>query len=121
MENTNWDWDSIRSGSYAAGRPPEWPVNVRAMSSKGRLLLGVDPATGKLYWDGKEVPPRFHLGSRAAFFLMLNAVSTFGIFIIFCSTASSDFLTCFLFNHLIPNIWQSPVIIEVEQNVDRGA
>jgi hypothetical protein len=82
MVDTNWDWDSIRSDKFATGRPPEWPANVRAMSIRGRLLLGVDPVTNKLYWDGKEIPPRFHLGSRAAFFVALNAVSTFGIFII---------------------------------------
>jgi hypothetical protein len=49
-------WDEIRAVRYSPlTPPPEWPSNVRPISIEGVSLLGIDPATNHLYWDGKEV------------------------------------------------------------------
>lgn len=50
------DWALIRR--LAAGRydaPPEWPQNVRPVSLEGITLLGIDPKTNDLYWDGQKL------------------------------------------------------------------
>ncbi|MCF6103853.1 hypothetical protein [Mesorhizobium muleiense] len=50
------DWDEIRKYRYTKGAPPpEWPEGVRAISLEGVTLLGVNPKTNKLYWDGQEL------------------------------------------------------------------
>jgi hypothetical protein len=47
-------------------------------------LIGIDPATNKLYWDGKEVMvrDRLRLGRWANFLAILVATGTFGTFIV---------------------------------------
>jgi hypothetical protein len=35
--------------------PAEWPDSVRPISIEGVSLLGIDPATNQLYWDGEQV------------------------------------------------------------------
>jgi hypothetical protein len=64
--------------------PPEWPSNVRPISMEGVSLLGIDPATNKLYWDGKEVVvrDRLRLGGWANFLAILVAIGAFGSFIV---------------------------------------
>jgi hypothetical protein len=50
------DWNDIRAVRYSPMTPPpEWPPNVRPISTEGVSLLGIDPATNQLYWDGKQV------------------------------------------------------------------
>jgi hypothetical protein len=48
-------------------------------------LLGIDPATNQLYWDGKQVVLRDRvvtLGGFERFLVALAAVGTFGMFIV---------------------------------------
>ncbi|MET3579982.1 hypothetical protein ABID19_003013 [Mesorhizobium robiniae] len=53
------DWDHIRKFRYTKDAPPqEWPEGVRAISLEGITLLGVNPRTNKLYWDGQELATR---------------------------------------------------------------
>ena len=78
-------WDEIRAVRYSPlTPPPEWPSNVRPISMEGVSLLGIDPATNKLYWDGKEivVRDRLRLGGWANFLAILVAIGAFGSFIV---------------------------------------
>jgi hypothetical protein len=52
-------WDEIRAVRYSTmAPPPEWPSSVRPISINGVSLFGIDPATNKVYWDGKEIVVR---------------------------------------------------------------
>jgi hypothetical protein len=78
-------WDEIRAVRYSTmASPPEWPPGVRPISVDGVSLIGLDPATNKLYWDGKEVMvrDRLRLGGWANFLAILVAIGTFGTFIV---------------------------------------
>ena len=78
-------WDEIRAVRYSPLTPPsEWPSNVRPISMEGVSLLGIDPATNKLYWDGKEVVvrDRLRLGGWANFLAILVAIGTFGTLVV---------------------------------------
>ena len=63
------DWDRIRKNFVAqVPPPPGWPKSVRPISTEGVSLHGIDPATNKLYWDGKEIvfgTPSVSLGLSA--------------------------------------------------------
>jgi hypothetical protein len=79
------NWNDIRAVRYSPlTPPPEWPSNVRPISIEGVSLLGIDPATNKLYWDGKEVVvrDRLRLGGWASFLAILVAIGAFGSFIV---------------------------------------
>jgi hypothetical protein len=79
------NWNDIRAVRYSPlTPPPEWPSNVRPISIEGVSLLGIDPATNKLYWDGKEivVRDRLRLGGWANFLAILVAIGAFGSFIV---------------------------------------
>jgi hypothetical protein len=79
------NWNDIRAVRYSPlTPPPEWPSNVRPISMEGVSLLGIDPATNKLYWDGKEVVvrDRLRLGGWANFLAILVAIGAFGSFIV---------------------------------------
>jgi hypothetical protein len=78
------DWDVIRQHKYSPDRPPEWPPGVHGISIKGVGLLGVDPATNKLYSDGKEIllRDRVRLGSLERILAVFVAIGTFGTFIV---------------------------------------
>jgi ABC transporter substrate binding protein len=55
-------WDEIRAFRYSTvAPPPGWPDNVRPISIDGVTLFGIDPATNKLYWDGREIVVRDRL------------------------------------------------------------
>jgi hypothetical protein len=79
------DWNDIRALRYSPMTPPaEWPPNVRPISTEGVSLLGIDPATNQLYWDGKQVVLRDRvvtLGGFERFFVALTAIGICGIFI----------------------------------------
>jgi hypothetical protein len=79
-------WDEIRAVRYSPlTPPPEWPSNVRPISIEGVSLLGIDPATNHLYWDGKQVVLRDRvvtLGGFERFLVALAAVGTVGMFIV---------------------------------------
>src|SRR5215831_18995616 len=50
------DWNDIRAVRYSPMTPPpEWPPNVRPISTEGVSLLGIDPATNQLYLDGNVI------------------------------------------------------------------
>ena len=50
------DWEQIRNTRYSEkSAPKEWSKNVRPISMEGLVLLGIDPTSNKLYWDGKEL------------------------------------------------------------------
>jgi hypothetical protein len=75
------EWDDIRTHRYSTmAPPPEWPAGVRPISIEGVTLIGIDPATNKLFWDGKEVVvrDRVRLGGWTNFLAILVAVGTFG-------------------------------------------
>jgi hypothetical protein len=79
-------WQEIRAVRYSTvSPPPEWPVGVRPISIEGLSLLGIDPATNQLYWDGKQVALRDHvvtLGGFERVLVALAAIGTFGAFIV---------------------------------------
>jgi hypothetical protein len=78
-------WDEIRAVRYSTmAPPPEWPSSVRPISINGVSLFGIDPATNKVYWDGKEivVRDRVRLGGWANFLAILVAIGTCGTFIV---------------------------------------
>jgi hypothetical protein len=75
-------WDEIRAFRYSTvAPPPGWPDNVRPISIDGVTLFGIDPATNKLYWDGREivVRDRLRLGGWANFLAILVAIGTFRV------------------------------------------
>ena len=77
------DWNAVRALRYAPDRPPaDWPENVRPISDRGLGLLGIEPATNKLYWNGKEVVlrDRIRFDWPERLFGFLVAVGTFGYF-----------------------------------------
>jgi hypothetical protein len=79
------NWNDIRAVRYSPlAPPPEWPSDVRPISMEGISLLGIDPATNKLYWDGREivVRDRLRLGGWANFLAILVAIGAFGSFIV---------------------------------------
>ena len=41
--------------------PSHWPENVRPITLGAMGMMGVDPATKRLYWDGKEIVVRERL------------------------------------------------------------
>jgi hypothetical protein len=57
---------------------------------EGVSLLGIDPATNQLYWDGKQVVLRDRvvtLGGFERFLVALTAVGTVGMFIVLLGNA----------------------------------
>ena len=79
------EWDDIRTHRYSTmAPPPEWPAGVRPISIEGVTLIGIDPATNKLFWDGKEVVvrDRVRLGSLERILAVFVALGTFGAFIV---------------------------------------
>ena len=79
------DWHHIRTHRYSPMTPPpDWPSAVRPLSIEGVSLLGIDPATNKLYWDGKQIAvrDRVRLGLWELILVILIAVGTFGSFIV---------------------------------------
>jgi len=79
-------WHEIRTVRYSPMTPPaEWPDGVRPISIEGVSLLGIDPATNQLYWDGKQVVLRDRvvtLGGFERVLVALAAIGTFGAFIV---------------------------------------
>ena len=83
-------WDDIRAFRYSTmDPPPTWPSDVRPISQEGLALLGIDPATNKLFWDGKEVVvrSRVRLSRWQGFLVTLVACGTFGTFLVEASQA----------------------------------
>lgn len=50
------DWEANRK-VWAANvqPPPHWPNGVKPISMEGSSFIGVEPNTGRLYWDGRPV------------------------------------------------------------------
>jgi hypothetical protein len=44
--------------------PPNWPSGVRPISQEGMALIGIDPTTNKLFWDGKEIVLQWSIRSE---------------------------------------------------------
>lgn len=50
------DWYRLRAARYSKVSPPiGWPVGVKPISQEGLALLGVDPSTNEIYWDGQKL------------------------------------------------------------------
>ncbi|CAH2401340.1 hypothetical protein [Mesorhizobium ventifaucium] len=50
------DWDHNRKFRYTKDAPPaEWPDRIRGISQEGLALLGINPKTNTLHWDGQEL------------------------------------------------------------------
>jgi hypothetical protein len=64
--------------------PPTWPSGVRPISQEGLALLGIDPATDRLFWDGKQVVvrSRVRLTWWQDFLAALAAFGMFGTFLV---------------------------------------
>ncbi len=58
-----------------------WPDNVTLAGSRIGLL-GVDEATGQLFWDGQPIVTKHELGRREFFLAFVAAWSTFGAAVI---------------------------------------
>jgi hypothetical protein len=51
-----YDFKELRENFLATNeRDESWPEGVKAISLDGLGLLGVNPKTGALYWDGREI------------------------------------------------------------------
>ena len=78
-------WDEIRAVRYSMMEPPPtWPSGVRPISQEGLALLGIDPSTNRLFWDGKEVVlrSRVRLTWWQSFLATLAAFGMFGTFLV---------------------------------------
>jgi hypothetical protein len=79
-------WDDIRAFRYSTmDPPPDWPSGVRPISVEAIALLGIDPASNKLYWDGKELLVRdrtVHLGKIELAIAFMAGVGMLGTFIL---------------------------------------
>jgi hypothetical protein len=78
-------WSGIRAVRYSTmAPPPEWPADVRPISTDGVSLFGINPETNKLYWDGREivVRDRVRLGSLERILAVFVTLGTFGTFIV---------------------------------------
>jgi hypothetical protein len=83
-------WEDIRSFQYSTKEPPlNWPSGVRPISQEGLGLLGIDPTTNKLFWDGKEIVlrDRIRLSWWQRFLATIAAVGMFGTFLVQASQA----------------------------------
>jgi hypothetical protein len=76
------DWARIRAFKISPERPDDWPEGVRGISQQGLSLLGINEATGQLYWDGKQVKTRgvFRLGTPERWIAGFAALGTCGMF-----------------------------------------
>jgi hypothetical protein len=79
-------WEDIRSFRYSTMDPPQdWPSGVQPISQEGLGLLGIDPGSNKLYWDGKELLVRdriVHLGKIELAIAFMVGMGTLGTFIL---------------------------------------
>lgn len=59
-----------------------WPKNVHVISMEQLDLIGIDPKTRKLYWDGQELETTtaYKLKSYERIVASLASLSAFGIF-----------------------------------------
>jgi hypothetical protein len=49
-------WDKVYKHKFAEGTTPEhWPVEVKGISLNGLSLIGMNPRTNDLYWDGNKI------------------------------------------------------------------
>ncbi|WP_192365880.1 hypothetical protein [Mesorhizobium mediterraneum] len=71
------DWDNIRKFRYTEDAPPpEWPEGVQAISLPGTTLLGVNPKTNKLYWDGQELATEKRLANFERGMALIVTIAT---------------------------------------------
>jgi hypothetical protein len=83
-------WEDIRSFRYSTMEPPpNWPSGVRPISQEGLGLLGIDPTTNKLFWDGNEIVlrDRVRLSWWQRFLATIAACGMFGTFLVQASQA----------------------------------
>jgi hypothetical protein len=77
------NWEMIRVHRYATEDPPDnWPKGVKPISMEGLTLFGVDPTSGKLYWDGQEVATRIKFGWIERSIAIVGVASAFGTFVL---------------------------------------
>ncbi|MCK1465723.1 hypothetical protein IVB34_47785 [Bradyrhizobium sp. 2] len=77
------DWDKIRTYRYSTEAAPEhWPRGIKPISSEGLSLFGIDPASGKLYWDGQEVATVLKLAAVERCLAFIGTFSALGMFIL---------------------------------------
>lgn len=78
------DWAKIRQNKLSKDRPDDWPDGIRAISDEGLRPLGIDEASGRLFWDGKEIVVRnkVRLGKLELWLIGIAAVGTFGTFVV---------------------------------------
>lgn len=75
-------WAKARSAKWSTrSPPPEWPSHLKPISTPGLALFGINPATGRLYWDGQELQIRQTISLRwieltLAFVVALAAVAS---------------------------------------------
>ena len=84
MSEYKTDWEKVRKWKISDDRPPEWPEGIRAISTQGLSLLGINEQTGELYWDGRKLVTErtITLGSFERLLAGLAAFATFGVFAI---------------------------------------
>ena len=71
------------------GPTTELAIWVRPISQEGLGLLGIDPTTNKLFWDGNEIVlrDRIRLSSWQRFLATIAACGMFGTFLVQASQA----------------------------------
>ena len=76
------DWSHIRAYKISSERPNDWPQGVRGISQEGLSLLGINEATGQLYWDGSQIRTRnmLRLGTPERWIAGFAAAGAFGTF-----------------------------------------
>jgi hypothetical protein len=79
------DWAHIRAHKLSdEPTPPGWPAGVRPISVEGLSLFGINEATGRLYWDGRQVRTRrvIQLGKPERWIAGFAAAGIWGAFLV---------------------------------------
>ncbi|MER8439145.1 hypothetical protein NKH36_20885 [Mesorhizobium sp. M1312] len=74
------DWDHIRKFRYMEDAPPaEWPEGISGISQQGLALLGINPKTNTLHWDGQELAIEKRLANFERGMALVVTIATFVI------------------------------------------
>jgi hypothetical protein len=77
MEIMADDWEHTRAHRYSKETPPpEWPAGVQSISLEGLALLGVEPATNELYWEGRKLVTEKKLAAYERWLATLATAAT---------------------------------------------
>lgn len=84
------EWEQIRTTKFSSeSGPPDWPSEVRPVSIDGLALIGINPATNDLYWDGRQVEMRKRLETYERVLATIGAISAVALAVVEIGRAAS--------------------------------